>query len=246
VDVKWKRHNYPRMIMARDKALGKVVVITGVARGLGRALAEGMAAKGHRVVGCSRSEKKIAELEKALGRSHSFSVVDVRDDDAVREWAAAVIREYGAPDLLLNNAAVINKNKFLWDVSAAEFDLVIDTNIKGVTNVIRHFLPSMARKQSGVIVNFSSGWGRSASPEVAPYCATKWAIEGLTQSLAQELPEGMAAVPFNPGIINTQMLRSCFGPSAADFISPKEWAETAIPFLLGLRAGHNGQSLTAP
>jgi len=244
--VKWKRHNYPRMIMARDKALGKVVVITGVARGLGRALAEGMAAKGHRVVGCSRSEKKIAELEKALGRSHSFSVVDVRDDDAVREWAAAVIREYGAPDLLLNNAAVINKNKFLWDVSAAEFDLVIDTNIKGVTNVIRHFLPSMARKQSGVIVNFSSGWGRSASPEVAPYCATKWAIEGLTQSLAQELPEGMAAVPFNPGIINTQMLRSCFGPSAADFISPKEWAETAIPFLLGLGAGQNGQSLTAP
>ena len=232
--------------MARDKALGKVVVITGVARGLGRALAEGMASKGHRVVGCSRSEKKIAELEKALGRSHSFSVVDVRDDDAVREWAAAVIREYGAPDLLLNNAAVINKNKFLWDVSAAEFDLVIDTNIKGVTNVIRHFLPSMARKQSGVIVNFSSGWGRSASPEVAPYCATKWAIEGLTQSLAQELPEGMAAVPFNPGIINTQMLRSCFGPSAADFISPKEWAETAIPFLLGLGAGHNGQSLTAP
>jgi NAD(P)-dependent dehydrogenase (short-subunit alcohol dehydrogenase family) len=246
VDVKWKRHNYPRMIMARDKALGKVVVITGVARGLGRALAEGMASKGHRVVGCSRSEKKIAELEKALGRSHSFSVVDVRDDDAVREWAAAVIREYGAPDLLLNNAAVINKNKFLWDVSAAEFDLVIDTNIKGVTNVIRHFLPSMARKQSGVIVNFSSGWGRSASPEVAPYCATKWAIEGLTQSLAQELPEGMAAVPFNPGIINTQMLRSCFGPSAADFISPKEWAETATPFLLSLGAGHNGQSLTAP
>ena len=244
--MKWKRHNYPRMIMARDKALGKVVVITGVARGLGRALAEGMASKGHRVVGCSRSEKKIAELEKALGRSHSFSVVDVRDDDAVREWAAAVIREYGAPDLLLNNAAVINKNKFLWDVSAAEFDLVIDTNIKGVTNVIRHFLPSMARKQSGVIVNFSSGWGRSASPEVAPYCATKWAIEGLTQSLAQELPEGMAAVPFNPGIINTQMLRSCFGPSAADFISPKEWAETAIPFLLGLGAGQNGQSLTAP
>ena len=141
---------------------------------------------------------------------------------------------------------MINKSKFLWDVPAAEFDVVVDTNIKGVTNVIRHFLPSMAREQSGVIVNFSSGWGRSASPEVAPYCATKWAVEGLTQSLAQELPEGMAAVPFNPGIINTQMLRSCFGPSAADFISPTEWAETAIPFFLGLGAQHNGQSLTAP
>lgn len=234
------------MIMARGNAAGKLVVITGVARGLGRALAEGFAAEGHRVVGCSRSKNKIAELVKALGHSNSFSVVDVRDDDAVCDWASTAIQEYGAPDLLLNNAAVINKSKFLWDVSAAEFDVVVDTNIKGVTNVIRHFLPSMAREQSGVIVNFSSGWGRSASPEVAPYCATKWAVEGLTQSLAQELPEGMAAVPFNPGIINTQMLRSCFGPSASDFLSPTEWAETAIPFLLGLGAQHNGQSLTAP
>ncbi|MDC0144318.1 SDR family oxidoreductase [Verrucomicrobia bacterium] len=232
--------------MARNNAALKLVVITGVARGLGRALAEGFAAEGHQVVGCSRSKNKIAELGKALGHSHSFSVVDVRDDDAVRDWASTAIKEAGAPDLLLNNAAVINKSKFLWDVSATEFDAVIDTNIKGVTNVIRHFLPSMAREQSGVIVNFSSGWGRSASPEVASYCATKWAVEGLTQSLAQELPEGMAAVPFNPGIINTQMLRSCFGPSASDFLSPKEWAETTIPFLLGLGAQHNGQSLTAP
>ena len=232
--------------MARNNAALKLVVITGVVRGLGRALAEGFAAEGHQVVGCSRSKNKIAELGKALGHSHSFSVVDVRDDDAVRDWASTAIKEAGAPDLLLNNAAVINKSKFLWDVSATEFDAVIDTNIKGVTNVIRHFLPSMAREQSGVIVNFSSGWGRSASPEVAPYCATKWAVEGLTQSLAQELPEGMAAVPFNPGIINTQMLRSCFGPSASDFLSPKEWAETTIPFLLGLGAQHNGQSLTAP
>ena len=232
--------------MARGNTAGKVVVITGVARGLGRALAEGFAAEGHRVAGCSRAVKKIRELEKALGHSHSFAGVDVRDDAAVREWAAAVTREHGVPDLVLNNAAVINKNKFLWDVSAEEFDGVIDTNIKGVTNVIRHFLPAMAREQSGVIVNFSSGWGRSASPEVAPYCATKWAIEGLTQSLAQELPEGMAAVSFNPGVINTQMLRSCFGPSAADFPSPKEWAETAIPFLLGLGPRQNGQSLTAP
>ena len=79
---------------------------------------------------------------------------------------------------------------------------------------------------------------------MAPYCATKWAIEGLTQSLAQELPEGMAAVPLNPGVINTDMLRSCFGPSAADFVSAEEWAEIAIPFLLELGPGHNGQSLT--
>ena len=139
---------------------------------------------------------------------------------------------------------MINPNKFLWDLSEEEFGRVIDINIKGVANVIRHFLKPMASKGSGVIVNFSSGWGRSASPEVAPYCATKWAIEGMTQSLAQELPSGLAAVPLNPGVINTDMLRSCFGPSAADFPSAEEWAKTAVPFLLGLGPENNGQSLT--
>jgi NAD(P)-dependent dehydrogenase (short-subunit alcohol dehydrogenase family) len=62
-----------------------------------------------------------------------------------------------------------------------------------------------------VIVNLSSGWGRSVSPEVAPYCATKWAIEGLTQAFAKELPEGLAAVALNPGVIDTDMLRLAFG-----------------------------------
>ena len=116
--------------------------------------------------------------------------------------------------MLLNNAGLINRNAPLWEVRAQEFSDVIDVNLKGVANVIRHFVPAMIKRRSGVIVNFSSGWGRSTDAEVAPYCATKWAIEGLTQALAQELPPGMAAVPFNPGIINTAMLRSCFGGSA--------------------------------
>lgn len=244
MDVERKRHNYRPVIMARGKTGGKVVVITGVARGLGRAMAQRFAELGHHVVGCSRGEKHLLKLETELGDSHSFSMVDVTDDDAVASWAEEAVAEFGAPDLLLNNAAVINKSKFLWELSAAEFGEVVDINLKGVVNVIRHFLPPMAKAGEGVIVNFSSGWGRSASPEVAPYCATKWGIEGLTQSLAQELPEGMAAVPLNPGIINTDMLRSCFGPSAADFQSPEDWAEIAVPFLLEIGPGQNGQSLT--
>ena len=221
-----------------------MVVITGVARGLGRALALEFAAQGHRVAGCSRNEKKLQSLSNELGDLHVLQAVDVTDDQAIAGWAEEVLGELGAPDLLINNAAVINRNRFLWDLEAAEFDEVIDTNIKGVANVIRHFFKPMAKAGRGVIVNFSSGWGRSTSPEVAPYCATKWAIEGLTQSLAQELPEGMAAVPLNPGVINTDMLRSCFGPSAADFPSTEEWAEMAVPFLLALGPEQNGQSLT--
>tara|TARA_B100000614_G_scaffold245938_1_gene251489 strand:- start:1130 stop:1837 length:708 start_codon:yes stop_codon:yes gene_type:complete len=233
------------MIMSLEKTIAKkVVVITGVGRGLGRAMAREFVAQGHTVAGCSRNEKKLLALVKDLGDSNIFSQVNVADDFSVQQWAVKVIKELGAPDLLINNAAVINKNQFLWELSAEGFSEVVDVNIKGVANVIRHFVKPMAKAGRGVIVNFSSGWGRSASPEVAPYCATKWAIEGMTQSLAQELPEGLAAVPLNPGVINTDMLRSCFGPSAADFPSADEWATIAVPFLLGLSTKNNGQSLT--
>src|SRR5262249_24353543 len=150
------------------------------------------------------------------------------------------------PDLLLNNAALINTNAPLWKVPCEEFDYLIKVNILGVANVLRHFLPAMVARKHGMIVNFSSGWGRSTSPEVAPYCASKWAIEGLTQALAQELPQGMAAVALNPGVIDTDMLRSCFGSSAGDYPRPEEWAKEAAPFLLKLGAADNGKSLTVP
>src|SRR5262249_21392229 len=147
-----------------------------------------------------------AEVEKLRGRfgpPHDFAVVDVADDGQVKAWAGRLLAAHGAPDLLLNNAALINRNAPLWQVPADAVDRLIDVNVKGVANVVRHFLPAMGAKGRGVIVNFSSGWGRSTSPEVAPYCASKWAIEGLTQALAQELPAGLAAVPLNPGIIDT-------------------------------------------
>jgi NAD(P)-dependent dehydrogenase (short-subunit alcohol dehydrogenase family) len=148
--------------------------------------------------------------------------------------------------LVLNNAAVINRNGRLWEISARDFSLVIDVNLKGVTNVIRHFVPEMVRRKRGLIVNFSSGWGRSADAEVAPYCASKWGVEGLTAALAQELPSGMAAVSLNPGVINTPMLQSAFGKSAESYPSAAQWAKRAVPFLLKLGPDHNGHQLEVP
>jgi len=228
--------------MSKDKQ--KRIVITGVSRGLGRALVEGFAALGHVVVGCARSAQAVEELRRQFGPPHRFDVVDVAQEDQVARWAKAVLTDDPTVDLLVNNAALINRNAPLWQVPPEEFDAVIDVNIKGVYYVLRHFLPTMVARRHGVIVNISSGWGRSTSPEVAPYCATKWALEGLTQALAQELPAGMAAVPLNPGIIHTQMLDSCFGPEAASYPSPQEWAERAIPLLLRLGPKHNGQPMS--
>ncbi len=223
-----------------------IVVITGATRGLGRAMVDEFARKGHSVLGCGRSQKGIEALRGQLGAPHDFSVVDVASDDQVKAWADRVLGVCGPPDLVLNNAGVINRNARLWEVPERECSQVIDVNIKGIANVIRHFVPAMVKRKSGVIVNFSSGWGRSTDAEVAPYCATKWAVEGLTQAFAQELPSGMAAVALNPGIINTEMLQSCFGGSASGYPSPAEWAKRAVPFLLNLGPGDNGKQLTAP
>jgi NAD(P)-dependent dehydrogenase (short-subunit alcohol dehydrogenase family) len=224
----------------------RCILITGAGRGLGLAMAEKFIELGHTVVGCSRQKEHVAALTKRFGPPARFDAVDVSDDAAVGRWAKAVLADGGPPDLLLNNAAVVNRNSPLWQVPPDEFSRVIDVNIKGTYNVLRHFLPAMIVRGKGVVVNFSSGWGRSTSPEVAPYCAAKYAVEGLTLALAQELPKGMCAVPLNPGIINTDMLQSCFGENAASYPTPAEWALTAVPFLLKLGPKDNGQSLTAP
>lgn len=222
------------------------ILITGVSRGLGRAMAEKLIALGHTVCGCARNQQAIDELARRYPAPHRFAVVDVVDDAAVQAWASQLDAAGQPFDLVLNNAAVANKPAPLWEVPAEEFRAVIEVNILGVANVIRHFVPPMIARGQGVIVNFSSGWGRTASPDVAPYCATKYAIEGLTQALAQELPPEMIAVPLSPGVIDTDMLQLVFGREASSYPDPQSWAEHAVPFILSLGPAESGNSLTVP
>ncbi|MCE9607683.1 MAG: SDR family oxidoreductase [Planctomycetia bacterium] len=222
------------------------ILVTGVSRGLGRAMVGRFAAQGHETIGCATTEAGIAPLKAKFGPPHRFDVVDVVDDAAVAAWATAVEAEARPFDLVINNAAVMNQPAPLWNVPAAELRKLVDVNILGTANVIRHFVPPMVHRRRGIIVNFSSGWGRSTSADVAPYCATKYAIEGLTLALAHELPKGMAAVPLNPGVIDTDMLRTCFGREAGSYPGPDRWADRAVPFILSLAAKHNGQSLSVP
>src|ERR1039457_3009770 len=114
----------------------KTILITGVSRGLGRALTEEFIRLGHVVIGCGRPEKKIAQLQKQLPAPNDFAAVDVSADEQVAAWAKRVLQFHAAPDLLLNNAGIINRNAKLWEIGADEFSRVIDVNIKGVANVI--------------------------------------------------------------------------------------------------------------
>ena len=228
----------------------EVIAITGVSAGLGLAMVKWYASRGHIVLGCARSAQKISQLNEEYCKGNQpkqFSVVDIVNEADVKRWSEETISSFGAPTFLLNNASVINSNSYLWQISAEEFNNVIDINIKGPANAIRHFVPEMIKAGKGVVVNFSSGWGREVAVHEAPYCTSKWAIEGLSKAMALELPEPLACVPLNPGIIDTAMLQTCFGEQAASLHrSPEEWAETACPFILSIDRSQNGSSLTAP
>jgi NAD(P)-dependent dehydrogenase (short-subunit alcohol dehydrogenase family) len=219
--------------------------LTGCTAGLGRALVPEFLKAGHLLVGCGRNEIALAHLKSEFPEAH-FIPCNVANDDEVASFCEAALRATGTPDLLINNAAIINPPAPLWEIPATDFDQLTAININGTANVIRHAAPAMIAEGKGIIVNLSSGWGRSTSPEVAPYCASKWAIEGLTQALSQELPRGLGAIALNPGIIATDMLRKSFGPDAESFSSPETWAVTAAPFLTSLTPAQNGQALTAP
>jgi NAD(P)-dependent dehydrogenase (short-subunit alcohol dehydrogenase family) len=223
-----------------------LVLITGISRGLGRAMAIGFAARGYRVAGCARTAEALAELTPLLGPDALLRAVDLTDEGAVSRFAIDVTAAAGTPDFLINSAAQINRPAPLWEIPAEDMASIFEVNVLGLTHVIRHFVPGMIARRSGIIVNFSSGWGRSTSSGVAPYCATKWAVEGLTAALAQDLPRGLAAVAFNPGVIDTDMLRTCFGEEAAHYPDPDTWATTAVPFLAALTSADNGRPLTSP
>lgn len=221
----------------------KIVLITGATRGLGQAMTDRFVEAGWTVVGCGTSSDGVRAVTAKYAALHRFDVVDVTNDDAVGQWAAAVEKAGLVPDLLLNNAAVMNRTAPLWEIEPEDFHRTIDVNINGVYHVLRHFVPRMIAAGRGIVVNFSSGWGRSTSAEVAPYCATKYAIEGLTSAMAAEFPKGLAAVALNPGIIDTDMLRSCWSDGASHYPAPDEWSRSTVPFLMRLTSRHNGRSL---
>ncbi|OMO86339.1 Short-chain dehydrogenase/reductase SDR [Corchorus capsularis] len=227
-------------------AAAKTVLITGVSKGLGRALALELSKRGHTVIGCSRAQDKLTSLQSELSSPdrHLLLNVDVASNSSVEELARVIMEKKTVPDIIVNNAGTINKNNRLWEVPVEEFDTVIDTNVKGVANVMRHLIPLMLPRGHGIIVNMSSGWGRSAAALVAPYCASKWAVEGLSRSVAKEMPGGFAVVALSPGVINTEMLQSCFGASASAYQTPEAWSLKAATMILNLTAADNGASLT--
>ena len=223
--------------------MSKLVCISGCSKGLGRAMAVEFHSRGWKVSGGARNAEALEKLEEEIGDLCFFQAFDVSKSEEVEKFAQSVEENLGVPDLLVNNAGIINKNAPLTQISPEEFASVLSINLGGIHNMIRSFVPRMEKQEHGIIANFSSYWGQSTAPEVAPYCASKWGVEGLTRSLAQELPAGLATIAFNPGIIDTDMLRSCFGEGASSHEKPSNWAKHAVDQLEKIQLSDSGKTI---
>ncbi|MDA1567831.1 SDR family NAD(P)-dependent oxidoreductase [Bacillus cereus] len=229
------------------KEIGKTVIITGVTQGLGRAMVDRFDELGWNIYGCGRSKDKIEELKKQYSKIHDFQVIDVSDSQQVNNWANYILNRHTAPDMIINNASIVNQNAQLWKITAQEFENVMNVNVNGVVNVIRAFVPAMVARKEGIIINMSSSWGREGEAELAPYCASKFAIEGITKSMALELPHGMAVVALDPGgSISTPMLKSCAPQYINESPTPETWSHKATQYILNITIDKNGDSLTCP
>jgi NADP-dependent 3-hydroxy acid dehydrogenase YdfG len=186
---------------------------------------------GHTILGCGRTlEGNLKrEFEKQYPRC-IFQQIDVTNSASVDNWARQIEEKGHIIDVLMCNSGVCEADCTLWDMDNEAFDSTIDVNIKGTANVLRSFLPSMVKRQWGLVVTTSSGLGRSTYPTLPAYCASKFAVEALTKCVAQSLPMGkhsrMAAVPLAPGVVKTA--QQPFGAEA------DKWAIDACDYILGL------------
>jgi len=186
----------------------KVALITGASSGIGRRLAIDLAARGATVVGCGRSRERLEETADAMRRASPSSAVhvcDVSDAEQVKEMVRKILTAHGRIDILINNAGFGLYQSFA-DSSPESIEGVLRTNILGAIYCAKEVLPSMIAAGSGHIVNISSVAGKIATPNMAAYCSSKFALIGLSESLYHELrPLGIHVSVICPGPVRTKM-----------------------------------------
>ncbi|MBA3497748.1 MAG: SDR family oxidoreductase [Gemmatimonadales bacterium] len=186
------------------------VLITGTSSGIGLATAVAFAKAGHKVYATMRNPSRAPELGRRAaseGLPITIAAMDVDSDESVKAGMDRVVNEDGAIDVLVNNAG-IERSGSVEELPLAEFRAVMETNYFGALRCIQGVLPAMRQRRSGCIVNIASIAGHVACSPMAPYTASKFALEALSESLAQEMkPFNVRVAIVEPGIIDTPMAR---------------------------------------
>lgn len=228
----------------------KIAVVTGASRGIGREIAVTLASQGAVVVvnyngSAAKAEEVVKEIEEAGGKAEAVQC-NVSEFDKAAELITYVVGKYGKLDILVNNAGITRDN-LLMKMGEEDFDAVINTNLKGAFNCIKHVSRQMLKQRGGRIINISSVSGVIGNAGQANYCASKAGLIGLTKSVARELASrGITSNAVAPGFIATEMtdvLSDAVKAAATEQIPMKHFGTTkdiagTVAFLASDAAGY--------
>ena len=236
---------------------GKIALVTGASRGIGRQIALTLGREGAAVIvnyngSAAKAEEVVKEIEAAGGKAEAVQC-NVSDFESCGGMMADVVSRYGRLDILVNNAGITRDN-LLMKMSEEDFDAVISTNLKGVFNCIKHISRQMLKQKAGRIINISSVSGVLGNAGQANYCAAKAGVIGITKSAARELASrGITVNAVAPGFIATEMtdvLSDSVKAAATEQIPMKHFGSTqdiaeTVAFLASDKAGYiTGQVLS--
>lgn len=242
--------NQKKMFPAEGELSGKVALVTGAGRGIGRSIALALGEKGALVVvnynGSGERALEVVEEIRSRGGSGEAVGCDVSDFEACGRMSEEIIRKYGRIDILVNNAGITRDN-LVMRMSEAEYDLVLDTNLKGAFNTIRHLSRYFLKQRWGRIINLTSVSGVAGNAGQANYAASKAGLIGLTKSVAKELAgRGVCVNAVAPGFMDTEMTRkltdrvreNILGAIPMGRMGSPEDVASLVAFLAGAGAGY--------
>jgi len=188
---------------------GKTILITGASAGIGEACAQIFAQQGANLILTARREEKLLQLAKTLKENYQVQVfpkgLDVRDAEAVRVMLSALPDTLRDIDVLVNNAGLVIGVEKAHETPESDVDTMLDTNVKGVLNMIRTVVPGMVSRAQGHVINISSIAGHEAYPGGSVYCASKHAVDALTKSLRMDVVSTpLRVTAISPGLVDTE------------------------------------------